>query len=84
MGMETMSEYKVRHYLIVPYDAIAYGNDRAEAIERAREMCEAGLIDPREDLMFWSEQNKLVLETVVGITDIIEMVNKENKEKANA
>lgn len=84
MGMETMEEYKVRHYLILPYDTIAYGNDKQEAIDRALDMCKAGLIEPNFDLAFWSEQHKIVLDTVVGITDIIELVNKTNKETANA
>jgi len=69
MGMETMSEYTIRRYLIVPYEVLVFADDLAEAEQTAKDLCEAGIIEPKEDLAFWSQLSKVV---------------NNNKEKVNA
>jgi hypothetical protein len=60
MGMETMNEYTIRRYLFVPYEVVVFADDLAEAEQTAKDLCEAGLVEPKEDLAFWSEQSKVI------------------------
>lgn len=68
MGMETMKEYIIRRYLFLPYEVAVFADDLEEAEQTAKDLCEAGLVEPREDLAFWSDQSKIM----------------NNKEKINA
>jgi hypothetical protein len=60
MGMETMKEYRIRRYLFVPYEVAVFADDLEEAEQTAKDLCEAGLVEPKDDLSFWSEQSKLM------------------------